>query len=207
MKAEPAHNTTTEPDPAPCPVCNEPGDPTWCIYDGNRVTAAIAGLPGQCQELIPGLLNTGRDIDTGPHRPGVDPPSPSPGWDTADEVIRWAIRTEDTLRTHLGHSDRRSEPYRTLATSVAYLGAQGAPLLESPDAEVVGLHALALATRLEQVTGSDQPTTRLSEPCLHCRHRGLEHVDGGESVHCRQCGGVWPWSHYVATRDYDGAAS
>lgn len=198
MRAEQIHDPGPDTNTNPCPGCNDTGDPTWCQTDGARVITAITSLPDHCRHLTAGTHNTGTDVDLGVHTLNVHPPSPSPAWDTADEVIRWAVHTEDNLRAHQGHADRRTEPYRTLATAVAYLSAQSASLLASPDAEHVGLHALALAKRLEQITGTDQPTTRLSQPCPHCHNRGLEHIDGDETVRCRTCLGSWPWSHYVA---------
>lgn len=103
-----------------------PGRPVWCVdvhafndrgellhrleHRGctTRILNQLGEIPDLAAALIPGRLTTPRDADIdhssskgGGARSLSHAPSPSPGWDTADELIRWAVDLEDWLRARL----------------------------------------------------------------------------------------------------------
>ena len=197
-----------------------PGKPTWCVdvhafndkgemldrLDhrgcGPLVIAKLRDLPDLATWLTPGKLNTPRDteIDSTSSKSGgakamAHAPSPSPGWDTADELIRWAVDLEDWLREVIRDEPNRST-YRALSTAVAYLAAHESQLLASSDAERIGHDILRTHRRLERLVGSGKLTHRIVEPCPLCKRKSLRRKDGDELVRCRSCPGVWAWDQF-----------
>jgi len=124
-----------------------PAAPVWCRECQTSITQTIAGFPDLCATLTPGELNTGRDVQVGPRVAAIVPPTNSPAWDQADEIIRWAVNTEDTLRARIGDLGRGPRPWRTLSSAVWYLTAHATPLLCSPDAVAIGFDALRMSRR------------------------------------------------------------
>jgi ribosomal protein L37AE/L43A len=170
--------------------------PVWCRECQEQIVDAINGFPAQCKDLTPGFLNISKDAATGPHSTAVIPPSPSPAWDTADEIIRWAVCAEDDLRARIGDPGRGPRPWRTLGSAVFYLVAHATPLLSSPDAVSIGFEALRMSKRLTKVTGSDRLVHRLPGECLVCDRKSLQREDGNELVKCKACGATWYWGQY-----------
>jgi len=170
--------------------------PYWCRECQTNITTTIAGFPDLCATLTPGPLNTGRNVDTGPHSAAIVPPTNSPAWDQADEIIRWAVNTEDTLRARIGDLGRGPRPWRDLGSAVYYLTAHATPLLSCPDAVSIGFDVLRMHRRLVQVTGSDRLVHRLPGTCMLCKRRSLQRCDGDELVKCRACGATWAWEYF-----------
>jgi len=170
--------------------------PVWCRECQEHITQTIAGFPDLCAGLTPGDLNTGRDVNTGPHTAAVVPPTNSPAWDQADEIIRWAVNTEDQLRARIGDLGRGPRPWRTLGSAVWYLTLHATPLLCSPDAVAIGFDVLRMSRRLEQVTGTDRVIHRLPGACMVCDRRALQRKDGEDLVKCKACGATWYEDYY-----------
>jgi hypothetical protein len=190
-----AKNRQPRPDLVNHDVPMVPDAPMWCRPCQEHIITTSES-PTLCATLTPGPLNTGRDVDTGPRPVAVNPPSPSPAWDQADEIIRWAINAEDQLRAHVGDIGRGPRPWRTLSATVYYLTAHPTALLSCPDAVAIGFEALAKARRLEQVTGSDRLIHRLPGTCMVCDRKRLQRSDGDDLVKRRFCGACWDWEYY-----------
>jgi len=173
-----------------------PAAPVWCRECQEHITATIGTFPDLCAGLTPGDLNTGRDVNTGPHTTAIVPPTNSPAWDQADEIIRWAVNTEDQLRARIGDLGRGPRPWRTLSSAVSYLTLHATPLLSCPDAVSIGFEALRMSRRLTKVTGSDKLVHRLPGECLVCDRRSLQREDGKELVKCKACGATWYWDQF-----------
>jgi ribosomal protein L37AE/L43A len=196
------------------------GRPTWCVDEhafndkgealprlahhgcATTIIDRLADLPDLATWLTPGKLNTPRstDIDHGSSKGGgarsiAHAPSPSPGWDTADELIRWLIGLEDWLRAIVGDPPNDTRQ-RHLADAVRYLTEHGPALLASTDAERVGQDIFRAHRRLTVLVGQDRLTHRLQEPCPRCARKGLRRQDGDELVKCRSCHAVWDWDHF-----------
>ena len=173
-----------------------PAEPVWCRACQAVIVDAIAAFPNLCKGLTPGDLNTGRDVNTGPHTAAIVPPTNSPAWDQADEIIRWAVCAEDDLRARIGDLGRGPRPWRTLSSAVWYLTAHATPLLSSPDAVSIGFDVLRMNRRLVQVTGSDRLIHRLPGACMVCDRRSLQRTDGDDLVKCKACGATWHWDYF-----------
>jgi hypothetical protein len=202
-------------------VTPRPGRPVWCVdvdifndkgeatgkLDHHGCTRTIidrlGDLPDFATWLSPGKLNTPRnsDIDKTRSKGGgaksiAHAPSPSPGWDTADELIRWLISLEDWLRA-LVRDDPNPAVFRSMTQAVRYLVAHQTPMLaDRAEAEQVGLNILATHHRLEHLVGQDRLVHRLTEPCPRCARKGLRRHDGKELVKCTSCRAVWNWDHF-----------
>jgi len=121
----------------------------------------------------------------------------SPAWDQADEIIRWAVNTEDQLRARIGDLGRGPRPWRTLSSAVWYLTAHATPLLCGPDSVAIGFEALRMSRRLQLVTGTDRVIHRLPGACMVCDRRSLQRKDGDDLVKCRACGATWFEDYYL----------
>jgi hypothetical protein len=173
-----------------------PAAPVWCRDCQAAITDTIGKFPDLCAGLTPGDLNTGRDVQLGAHSAAVVPPTNSPAWDQADEIIRWAVNTEDQLRAHIGDLGRGPRPWRTLSSAVWYLTSHATPLLCCSDAVAIGFDVLRMNRRLVQVTGSDRLVHRLPGACMVCNRKSLQREDGDELVKCRACRATWHWDYY-----------
>jgi hypothetical protein len=173
-----------------------PAEPVWCRACQADIVDAIAAFPNLCKDLTPGFLNISKDASTGPHTTAVIPPSPSPAWDQADEIIRWAVNTEDTLRARIGDLGRGPRPWRTLSSAVWYLTSHATPLLSCPDAVSIGFDALRMARRLQLVTGMDRVIHKVPGECMVCDRRSLQRSDGDDLVKCKACGACWDFEYY-----------
>ena len=170
--------------------------PVWCRECQTDITQTIAGFPDLCATLTPGDLNTGRDVNTGPHTAAIVPPTNSPAWDQADEIIRWAVNTEDMLRARIGDPGRGPRPWRTLSSAVWYLTSHSTPLLCGPDSVSIGFDVLRMSRRLTKVTGSDKPIHKVPGECMVCDRRSLQRSDGDDLVKCKACGACWDFEYY-----------
>lgn len=204
------------------PLTPHLGRPVWCVdvdifnHEGvatgklahHGCTRTIIDRLGDLSDfatwLSPGKLNTPRnntDIDKTSSKGGgaksmAHAPSPSPGWDTADELIRWLVSLEDWLRA-LVREDPNPAVFRSMTQAVRYLVAHQTPMLADRDeAEQVGLNILATHHRLEHLVGQDRLVHRLTEPCPLCARKGLRRHDGKELVKCMSCRAVWNWDHF-----------
>ena len=194
-----------------------PGKPVHrgCTDDIRHALTEIRDLAG---ELIPGALNTPRDVDTDESKAtkaAASQPSPSAAWDTADALIRWAVALEDTLRERLGdppgarirplvvttadgehHPIGERELPRRLGHAIGYLTGNLTALLSGPDAERVGKQILHQHRLLRRQVGWTKLVHRLPGSCLVCDRKGLQREDGEEIVTCRACGAAWSWDTY-----------
>ena len=202
-----------------------PGRPVWCrdvartnergeilgvTHHGctERIQQDLAALLDLASTLTPGPLNTPRDakVDDRPNGSAKSlafAPSPSPGWDELDDLIRWAVTLEDRLRSRLGmplpRQPRRAltgEEHRTLSAAHRFLTAYSTALLSGPDAGQVGRDIMGRHRRLTAGTGADRLVHRVDGLCLRCDAKSLERKDGGDLVQCRACRATWEWGQF-----------
>lgn len=162
-----------------------PGQPLWCPECRDTIEHDLAGLPSLIQSLGSGPL-TQPDPATGRlHLVNVHA-SPSPAFDLADEVTRWAKAWADTTRHWLGDPPGPS--------TFGYLAGRLSPILaRDPDGYAFGHETLTWHRRLSHVTGSIHAriTVRVPGECPHCHRRGtLIRRDGTELVRCTACPAV-----------------
>ena len=175
-----------------------PGQPIWCPLCRDLIEQDLADLAGLARQLAPGKLNTPRETSTGDSKrtKAASYPSLSPGWDTADAVIRWAVNLEDTTRARLGHTEP-PQGRRLLADALRYLQAWSTAILSEEDTgQLVGEQIRSHKRALVRVTGTDRPVHRIKGECPACGARGrISRKDGDDLVRCA-CGAHWAWDHF-----------
>jgi ribosomal protein S27E len=136
-------------------------------------------------------------------------PSPSPAWDTAEEVIQWAYLNARACADdnhHTGPFLYRADgvPARNLTQTIRYITAH-LPWYATDDPEQFYDEATSWKRALERLSGRDELTHRIKTPCPTCNHRTLVREDGADSVTCRNrdCGRIWregefDWMAHVA---------
>lgn len=193
------------------------GDPVWCEECRGWITEALWKIPTLASSLTPGALNVPGDVNAVRTGPLSHSPSPSPAWDLADQLIRWAVESEDDLRSVMGHPDSRPmrnqsvkvkgrdvvvarvPAKRTLGDACRYLSAYVDAAVAHPiGGEAFGRRVLWWRKVLERNTGTDKLVHRLPGVCTECDMRSLMRRDGGNLVTCRGCGASWDWAHYDA---------
>lgn len=125
-----------EPDP---PELDEPwpGDPVFCRRCTWRVRGALRDLP-QAYDALAAVQFMTRSASADEERRGRSdvPPSPSPGADQQDAIVRLACAWEDVLRQHLRHvsaTDAFGDPRATLAAATEYLNTNYFEIIENAD--------------------------------------------------------------------------
>lgn len=173
-----------------------PGQPIWCPSCRDRIEGDLGDLHGLALALTPGKLNTPRETSTGDSKrtKAASYPSLSPGWDAADDLIRWAVDLEDTTRARLRHTEITGR--RLLNDALRYLQAWTTAILSDEDTgQIVGEQIQRHRRTLVRITGTDRPMHRIKGECPVCHTRGrLARADGSEVVKCG-CGACWPLSH------------
>ena len=173
----------TGPEPAPVDIEPWPGDPVYCHRCAAVIRAALRELPLAYRALATTKFLTRTASADEERRARADvPPSPSPGVDHADEILRTTTAWEDDLRRHLRQrsaTDRFGDPHATLTASVEYLNAHWTAMIEREEcaadfgAETWRLHATALAMV------KNKPVRRfLPVPCPSCDMQALVQEEG-----------------------------
>lgn len=171
--------------PEPDPVELEPwlGDPVYCPRCASVIRAALRELPLAYTALASVKLLTRTASADEERRARSDvPPSPSPGADHADEILRTTTAWEDDLRRHLGHqsaTDQFGDPHATLTAAVEYLNTHWTAMVTRVEcaadfgSETWRLHATAVAMV------KNKPVRRyLPAPCPSCDARALIQEEG-----------------------------
>jgi len=174
----------TGPEPAPIEIQPWPGDPILCRRCASVIRGALRELPLAYTALASVKFLT-RSASADEERRGRSdvPPSPSPGADHADEILRTTASWEDDLRQHLGHHASPHaldpDPLAALTASVGYLNANYQAMTGRINvaadftAEIWRLHATALAMV------KNKPIRRhLPAPCPSCDMLALIQEEG-----------------------------
>lgn len=136
-------------------------------------------------------------------------PSPSPAWDTAEEVVQWAYLTARACADdnhHTGPFRYRHDgvPAKNLTQLIRYITAN-LDWYAQDIPEDIHDEATTWQRTLTRLTGQDRLTHRLKVPCPTCNQRTLVREDGDGHVECRNrdCGRIWregefDWMAHVA---------
>jgi len=181
-------DTTT---PATCPSHrNRDGAPVWCPDCRDQLATLVWRLPGQRDALL--AASDGRATRPAVGRGGtrVDPPSPSPEFDQADEI--------DTVLAAWGwawlqhHGAGGGFGGRGAAWAARVLGDthHGHDVWAWEQAEQLGRDVRTLAAGARRLLGGTEGETEvlpLEAPCPGCGRASLAGEDGGGRVGCRCC--------------------
>lgn len=201
------------------------GQPVWCRDCADTIRVATGRLPE-----IAASAGARRDGQLAPapraerHGTAVAPPSPSPGWDTVDDVITWAVTWAETVADYLANSGREyriefgrldedreigwkvytdhavPQPVptvdRTLTSCAAFLQHRMTAVLSAPFAKDYGLELTSLVRRSEKVAGVDDLVHHLPLPCLQCDRKALQRKDGKDLIVCKACKASWTQESY-----------
>lgn len=170
-------------EPDPVDIEPWPGDPVYCQRCASVIRGALRELPLAYTALGSVKFLTRSASADEEHRGRSDvPPSPSPGADHADEILRTTTAWEDELRQHLGHAcatDHFGDPHATLTASVEYLNTNWTAMIGRDECardfgdEIWRLHATALAMV------KNKPIRRhLPAPCPSCDVLALIQEEG-----------------------------
>ncbi|MFI1580043.1 hypothetical protein [Embleya sp. NPDC020630] len=190
------HDTTTTPANT-CPSHpTRPGEPIWCNDCRNDLADTLWRLPALHDRLL--AAADGQATRTTLTRGGtrIDPASPSPEFDQADEMdttlAEWAAAWLD----HLGSTEVRG---RTTGWAARVLGDTrgGRDAWAWHEAADLGRAVRILAGRARRLLGGsgDVEHIPLGTPCGSCGGR-LRREDGTDRVTCRGCPRTMTWTEY-----------
>lgn len=174
----------------------------------NALTAlhAIPELTVYAASRADGRLNiAARPTADGIHARAIHPASPSPAWDTADDVITWAWTWAEAAADHLHQYGPLAYttaglPARNLGACCRYLAAHLDQLCEWEPGPDLVVEATRLARSLERLGGRDALTHRLKgSRCPTCDQQTLIRHDGAGKVECRNpdCRRIWTEAEYA----------
>lgn len=180
----------------------------WCGHHWDKTLDALIDIPRhtlQIAAVTDGHLNKPTAAGDATRRSTkVDQASPSPAWDTADEIVlwahAWAEATADLLQ-HAGPFTYNTSGLRTrnLTATMDYLRVQLEAIAASDFAHDFAAEAIGHAKRLELMAGADHLVHRLKARCPSCNQLTLVRADGADRVDCRNrdCARVWSEAEYA----------
>lgn len=167
------------------------------LYELPELVVLVAQSPGGK------LIHRQSAGDTSRRPTKVDQQSPSPAWDTADEVIQWAASWAWVVAGRPGYDPSRYTragiPVRELTRSISNITNRLTQALSDDYHAELYDEATTLHKRLTLATGQDRLVHRLKEPCPTCEHRTLVRDDGAGQVECRNrdCRRIWTEDQYA----------
>lgn len=180
-------------------------------YDRTRTAlTALPELAVHAASRTDGKLSPLR-LDTDSTRRGTlaHAPSPSPAWDTAEELVQWAYLTARACADDNHHVGpfrylTNGVPARNLTQLITYITAN-LPWYAVDIPKDIYDEATGWERTLTRLTGLDRLVHRIKTPCPSCNQRTLIREDGSDRVNCRNrdCGRIWregefDWMAHVA---------
>ncbi|MGW1998613.1 hypothetical protein [Embleya sp. NPDC001921] len=191
-------DTTTDTEQPTCPSHKRrPGEPVWCADCRDELATLVWRLPTQHDALLAAADGQATRGAVGRGGTRVDPPSPSPEFDAADEMdtvlAEWAAAWLD----HLGSGEVRG---RTTGWAARVLGDTrgGRDAWAWYQAEDLGRVVRMLAGGARRLLGGtgDVEKMPLHAPCPGCHTVSLVQEDGEGKITCRRCPRVVPIEEY-----------
>jgi len=161
-----------------------PGQPVLCHRCAAVVRAALRELPLAYTALSTSKYLT-RTASADEERRGRSdvPPSPSPGADHQDEILRVTTDWEDSLRQRLGHQGARlavdPQPLTALTAAAEYLNAHYQSAIEWPECAELFADQIWQLHRTAVAMVKNKPVRRfLPVPCPSCDIAALVQEEG-----------------------------
>ena len=178
-----------------------PGEPVWCHRDAARIRQRLADLETLAALLHHAADGYGEAPSDHQRASNGHPPSPSPGFDTLDEIERMLRAWEaEYRRVRAWGTPPVHGRYASVSTEIAaWLGRHFDGILESPFAVEFGDEVLGAHRHLLDQAKAGKQHKRGMVPCpiAHCRMMMLFSTDGGSVYWCAACG------HPVGRDEYD----
>ena len=162
-----------------------PGEPVWCHRDAARIHGRLADL-----ETLAALLEHVADgygeAPGDPRSSNGHPPSPSPRFDTLDEIERMLRAWEAEYRRGKGWGTPPVHGrYATVSAEItAWLSRHFTGILESPFAREFGEEVLGAARELVLKAKAGSGYRRGLVPCPRCDLKMLLSADDGHVFWC-----------------------
>lgn len=180
-----------QPAPTPENTCpshkRREGEPIWCGDCRDQLATLVWRLPGQRTDLIRAADGMATRGGVGRGGTRVDPSSPSPEFDQADEIDtvlgEWAAAWLD----HLGSTERR---YPAAYWAARVLGdTRRGDVWAWHQAEDLGRAVRMLASGARRLLGGtgEVELIPLNAPCPGCKRTSLVQEDGGGRITCTRC--------------------
>lgn len=181
-----------------------------CVDRTVEALTAIPDLLAIVEASPDGRMDTPR-VDTDTSRRSVSVHrTPSPAYDTAEEVAQWALKTAmycaDECQ-HRGPFTYRPDgvPALTTIRNLHYIR-NNLPWFAAEYAQEIYDESVQFHRGLLYLTGTALLVHRIKEPCPSCGLKSLIREDGSNQVTCRNrnCGRIWregeyDWLAHVAT--------
>lgn len=187
----------------------------YCQPCANKLRDALNAIPDLAVNIanLPGgkLISKATPGDPGRRATKVDQQSPSPAWDTTEEVIQWAhawatVIADETHQAGPFRYNTAGIPMRNLSGSISFMLNRLTQILAADYHADIYNETLSFRKRLMHASGTDRATTRLNTRCPDCNQRTLTREDGSDDVTCanRDCGRIWRdgehgWLAHLAT--------
>jgi hypothetical protein len=170
-------------EPPPVEIKPWHGEPIFCRKCAAKIRGALRELPLAYKALNAAVYLSRTNAADERRGRSDTAPSPSPGVDHQDEILRAACSWEDDLRLHLGHKGAKGRIEHTLeftlGQAVEYLNANFQAMLERDECakdfgeEIGTLHHVAVAML------KNKPVRRqLPSPCPTCDVTALVQEEG-----------------------------
>ncbi|MEU0941135.1 hypothetical protein [Embleya sp. NPDC005971] len=190
--------TTTETDQPTCPSHKRrPGEPVWCPDCRDDLATMVWRLPGQRDRLLAAADGQATRGAVGRAGTRVDPPSPSPEFDQADEMDTVLSEWASAWLDHLGSTEVRG---RTTGWAARVLGdTRRGDVWAWHQAADLGRAVRILAGGARRLLGGSVDTVDLmplQAPCPGCHLITLVREDGGDRITCTRCPRVVPVKEY-----------
>lgn len=184
----------------PEPERGEPvhGEPIWCTADTARIRRTLADLDTLAALLEHASDGYGEAPDQPGHTRNGHIPSPSPNFDTLDEIERMLAAWEGEYRRVKGwpsapHHGRHASVSTEI---VSWLTRHLDAILESPFAYEFGDEVLDASRQLVRKAKAGSGFKRGLVPCPRCDLKLLGSTDGGHVFWCGSCGRPVPKDEY-----------
>ncbi|GAB3080928.1 hypothetical protein GCM10027053_51760 [Intrasporangium mesophilum] len=168
-----------------------------CAFGLRDAIAALPDLIATLYAMPAGRLAPAdrKSGDVGRRSTVVDPPSPSPAHDAADEAARWIGAWALVVADERGEWGpflyrRDGIPALHAEREARYLTNHLAHVCAAPYADDVYDEARQLRHRLTRATGADSGDRRLPTRCPECNQKTLVRPNGTEHIECRNRGCV-----------------
>lgn len=187
-------DTTTDTDQPTCPSHpRRDGNPVWCGDCRDQLATLVWRMPGMRDDLLAAADGGATRPSTGRGGNRIDPSSPSPEFDQADEIDTVLREWATAWCGHVGAAlptDSHGRDLRTTRWAArTLLDTRIGDVWSWHDAEGLGRAVRLLASGARRLLGGtgEIELIPLNAPCPGCEYHSLVQEDGGGRITCKRC--------------------